>query len=200
MSVPRVHDLVRIDAGIAAQWHGAPEWVSCSVRRAPWLVVRRESVDEAVAVGVRGETRSQRYATTVSASSILELRSPWDLDAAASPASKLRDAYLAVLRRNGAERARIAPAGSFAYEVASGKKATHDTSDLDIVIDAKGLTRASLLVLAQSIEHVRSTYGVRVDTELLYAAGGAAFGEVLAASPLVLFKTKDGPRLLACPA
>ncbi len=61
------HDLIRLREPIALAADGpAPSWVEAVLRRTPWVVVRRGQVRDRMApVGVRGLTRSQRFAALV---------------------------------------------------------------------------------------------------------------------------------------
>jgi phosphoribosyl-dephospho-CoA transferase len=65
MSVAQIHDLLEIDAEhfLEAQ-SSAPGWVAESLRRAPFVVVRRGLIraEEGIAIGVRGAQRNERWA------------------------------------------------------------------------------------------------------------------------------------------
>jgi phosphoribosyl-dephospho-CoA transferase len=61
----RIHDLLEIDAERFLQAHSsAPGWVAESLRRAPFVVVRRGPIpaEEGIAIGVRGAQRNERWA------------------------------------------------------------------------------------------------------------------------------------------
>ena len=68
------HDLIRLREPIALTADGpAPSWVEPVLRRAPWVVVRRGPVrDGMMPVGVRGLTRSQRFAAFVAVAEIAD--------------------------------------------------------------------------------------------------------------------------------
>ena len=78
------HDLIRLREPILLTADGqAPSWVELALRRTPWVVVRRGWVrDGMIPVGVRGLTRSQRFAAFVAVNEIAERLSPEDLAAA----------------------------------------------------------------------------------------------------------------------
>ena len=65
MSAAQIHDLLEIDAErfLEAQ-SSAPGWVAESLRRAPFVVVRRglSRAEEGIAIGVRGAQRNERWA------------------------------------------------------------------------------------------------------------------------------------------
>ncbi len=205
VGAPGVHDLVRVDPSIAARWCDAPPWVAASLERAPWLVVRRERLSvahvDAIAAGVRGATRSQRFAVTVAADAVRERVTPWQLAvaAAADGATRLHRAFARVAHEASAVRIAIAPTGSFAFELASGVHVTHPASDLDVLAIATDVPRERVRALASAIARVTAETGVRIDAELAYPAGGVALGEALDGKSRVLFKTAAGPQLLPCP-
>jgi phosphoribosyl-dephospho-CoA transferase len=65
MSAARIHDLLEIDAERFLEAHSsAPGWVAESLRRAPFVVVRRgpSPAGQGIAIGVRGVQRSERWA------------------------------------------------------------------------------------------------------------------------------------------
>jgi phosphoribosyl-dephospho-CoA transferase len=56
------HDLLHLAPG-TPDFSDAPAWVAASLKRAPFVVVRRAvSVNGLIAVGIRGSTRSERLA------------------------------------------------------------------------------------------------------------------------------------------
>jgi phosphoribosyl-dephospho-CoA transferase len=61
----RIHDLLEIDAKRFLEEHSSvPGWVAESLRRAPFVVVRRgpSPAEEGIAIGVRGPRRNERWA------------------------------------------------------------------------------------------------------------------------------------------
>nr|WP_196804871.1 phosphoribosyl-dephospho-CoA transferase MdcG domain-containing protein [Methylopila sp. M107] len=72
---------MRLDAaGLRSVSRNAPEWVLASLDAAPWVVVRRTApIAGLVSVGVRGATRSERFAATAPVEGILERLRPQDL-------------------------------------------------------------------------------------------------------------------------
>jgi phosphoribosyl-dephospho-CoA transferase len=61
----RIHDLLEIDAERFLEAHSsAPGWVAESLRRVPFVVVRRgpSPAGEGIAIGVRGAQRNERWA------------------------------------------------------------------------------------------------------------------------------------------
>jgi phosphoribosyl-dephospho-CoA transferase len=195
----RVHDLVRVDPTLASRWPQADPWVAESLARAPWVVVRRERAHPAVAIGVRGTRRSERFAASVACADIREAISPFHCVRGAVRNDRLADAFASIGAFALAWKLRIAPIGSYGFELASGVQTTNESSDLDVLVDATHAPLFALRRLAAHIDALARRSGVRVDVELGYSAGGVALREVLAGRKLVLFKTDSGPKLLPCP-
>src|SRR5271170_4054048 len=61
---PQVHDLLQIDAhSLTADSVSQPPWVRDTLSSCPWVVVRRGRAPAGqIAIGVRGATRSERWA------------------------------------------------------------------------------------------------------------------------------------------
>src|SRR5580658_8236636 len=78
------HDLIRLRAPIKLAGDAPPPaWVELALGQIPWVVVRRGQVrDGIVPVGVRGVTRTHRFAALVAISGIADRLSPEDLIAA----------------------------------------------------------------------------------------------------------------------
>ena len=141
---PQVHDLLRIDhASLNSGCAAEPSWVRQAMLDCPWVVVRRsQTASDFVAVGVRGESRSERWAASCEKTMVREILRPEDL--------LLRDRNSNDVRRTPALRslqemserwADLAlpwgPGGSVGFELASGRKVTIEASDLDLVIRAQ---------------------------------------------------------------
>jgi triphosphoribosyl-dephospho-CoA synthase len=199
VTIPRVHDLLRIDARLAARWREAPAWVSQSIERAPWVVVRRAEISGALAVGIRGATRAERYATTLSPSDPIEVLAPEELLGRAVGEGILDDALRKCADAARAAGFEIGPIGSFGFTLASGVAATHAQSDLDLLVRASHVPSDVLAALAAVCRNVTSETSVRVDVELAYGATGIALAEALACDR-VAAKTPHGPRLVPSPA
>lgn len=195
----RAHDLVRVDPNIAHRWPEAAPWVAQSLRGAPWVVVRREGADGVVPIGVRGARRSERFAATIAFGDVRQSMSPYDLDGRVDSNGRLSGVFSVLKQFAQRLGLRIAPIGSFGFEIASGVRVTHETSDLDVLVDAAGIAREALHAFAGEIEARSASSGVRIDAELAYNDGAAALAEVVSGNRLVLFKTSSGPRLLPCP-
>jgi phosphoribosyl-dephospho-CoA transferase len=133
------HDLIRLREPSALVVNTpAPSWALPVLRRTPWVVVRRGHVrDGMVPVGVRGLTRSQRFAAFVAVAEIADRLSPEDLTESryvveqkrrdAVPALAALGAVAHILTRRGC---RWGPGGSVGFEIATGVAMATASSEL----------------------------------------------------------------------
>ena len=201
------HCLLRIDsvcAGVAAA--PAPSWVAEQLTRIPWVVVRRaQRRDGLVPVGVRGGTRAERFAGWLRPASVATWVTPLQLAARRDWCGRAPRAALAALAAlPGVESimarcdlaTRWGPAGSVAFELASGCATVTASSDLDLVVQlAAALPAEEAAALLGELTQLP----VRADVLLETPAGGMALGEYARARPPYLVRTAQGPRLLDDP-
>jgi phosphoribosyl-dephospho-CoA transferase len=135
---PQVHDLLRIDhASLNSGCAAEPSWVRQAMLDCPWVVVRRsQTASDFVAVGVRGESRSERWAASCEKTMVREIARPEELRRTSSDVR--RTPALRSLQEMSERWADLAlpwgPGGSVGFELASGRKVTNEASDLDLVI------------------------------------------------------------------
>jgi phosphoribosyl-dephospho-CoA transferase len=189
--VPRPHDLIRVAPPTQVD---GPAWVRPALAAAPWVVVRRASTPAGVVpVGIRGDARSQRHATVIDTSDILETLSPPELlprmdQLPDLPAASALRAATAILDPTGL---RWGPGGSVGFTLASGVVVMTADSDLDIVITAARLPSRDVLgALAAALHELPA----RVDCQIDLPGGGVALDEIVRAER-VLVRTNDGPVL-----
>ena len=210
------HDLIRLREPTAVTADGrALPWVEPALRRTPWVVVRRGRVRAGrIPVGVRGSTRSQRFAAWLSVADVAEERSPEDLwdgvenrpaaGLAYAPGPLRREAVpvldaLArvslVLRR---DCYRWGPGGSVGFELATGAASVTASSDLDIILR---LPRRVALDVARALWEalVEAAAPVRIDVLLETPRGAVSLADLATAPRQVLVRTPDGARLAADP-
>src|SRR5689334_17841313 len=141
----QTHALLRIDSADAVCGETAvPLWVGERLARARWGVVRRtRGRDGLVPVGVRGGTRAERFAGWVCPGKVREYLTPPQLAARRGwrgHPRRVQIAALAVLDEVESimARARLGshwgPAGSVAFELASGCATASCASDADLVL------------------------------------------------------------------
>lgn len=214
----RVHDLLRVarplevlqpagPAGAGGSW---PDWARRSLEAAPWVVVRRapRALDGALPVGVRGSDRAERLAAWLPPEghgAVRDRLTPEELPPRAGRLASQRRAAVAAFGQLAAAEALFTehrlpygPAGSVAFELASGQPAAHPGSDLDLVVRAPTpLPRAAAAVLHDALGGLP----VRTDTLLETPQGAVALAEYAQATEdtPVLLRTAGGPQLVPDP-
>lgn len=203
----RVHALLRIAGADALRCEAPlPQWVAGELRRAPWVVVRRErSRDGLIAVGVRGAVRAQRCAAWLPQSQVLECVEPSELSARRGWTASPRRALVPALAALGAveqimgrlDLARSwGPAGSVAFELVSGLPVAHAESDLDLIVQAdEPLQPQRAAALAVELQRL----AVRIDALLETPAGALSLEEYARGQLPLLLRTSDGARLVRDP-
>jgi phosphoribosyl-dephospho-CoA transferase len=198
----RIHDLLEIDARHFLDAHGgAPRWVGESLRRAPFVVVRRGTIAaEEIPVGVRGMYRHERWAGICHPLWVRRVVTPMQL---ASPSSRaeaipaLRS--LAFLKRSYWKEfdGLWGPVGSAGFELATGQHVLRQESDLDVVIYAD---RRLSLREAQSLRDCAAQLPAAVDIRVETPACGFSLLEYARGdSAAILLRTASGVLLGADP-
>src|ERR1700683_2567356 len=197
------HDLIRLREPIALTVDAAvPAWVEPALRRAPWVVVRRGHVRNGmIPVGVRGLTRSQRFAAFLAVAEIADRLSPEDLtdslyaierprrDTAPALAALVRVAP--ILARRGD---RWGPGGSVGFEIATGVLTETSSSDLDLILrQDRRLEPCEAIELRAAL--AEAAVPVRIDVMLETPCGGVSLTDLAAMPGQVLVRTPDGARL-----
>lgn len=176
----------------------APEWVLPVLATGQPVVVRRAMVASGqIAVGVRGATRDQRYATVMSADSVRRSVRPEAL-VEHIPVSGLR-ALLALAQLKPAldELGMVwGVTGSVGYQLATGVPVAHAESDLDLLVRApQPFSRSRAHELLRQLDGAPCC----VDLQLETPAGAIALREWAGSSDRVLLKCPTGARLVTDP-
>lgn len=201
----KTHTLVRIrgpQALATAPGSDPPAWSAESLRRAPWVVVRRAQIqDGLVPVGVRGESRQQRFAAWLSPEEALEVVAPQALVSCtptrAIPALAVLGHVEKIMCEHGLA-GRWGPGGSVGFELASRNPTVTSLSDLDLVLE---VDRPDLIT-----SHAASLWGaltrlpVRIDALLETSEGAVVLSEYArvcrSESRTFVLRTPTGPRLI----
>lgn len=174
----------------------APSWAVEAMTAGQPVVVRRAVVAAGrTAVGIRGRSREQRYATQMHVADIQRRVVPEQLISRQPSNSVDRLAWKAL--------AQIRPAmddlglawgvsGSAGFELASGCAALHADSDLDLIVRTPA--RFDRSDAAQLLARLDGA-ACRIDVQLQLPAGGIALREWAGTAQKVLLKTDHGPRL-----
>lgn len=195
--IPRPHDLLwgMTPAQLPAD---APDWARQVLAAGQPVVVRRALVAaDRIAVGVRGASRDQRFATGMSLSRVLRCVSPEQLIAPLPTGELPAFRALGVLKPvlDGLERP-WGVTGSVAYQLATGVAAVRAESDLDLLLRTPtALPRNE----ARELQQLLDDSPCRVDLQLQTPSGAIALREWAGGSARVLLKCATGARLIEDP-
>jgi phosphoribosyl-dephospho-CoA transferase len=206
-SVAPTHDLLRLREPIALVADApVPSWVKPVLRHAPWVVVRRGHVcDGLMPVGVRGQTRSQRFAAFVAVAEITDRLSPEDLTGSgyvieqnrkdAAPALAALARVAPILVRGGYH---WGPGGSVGFEIATGVATARAASDLDLILrqDRRLEPNQATDLLAAL---AKAAAPARIDVMLETPMGGVSLADLAAMPTQVLVRTPCGSHLAIDP-
>jgi phosphoribosyl-dephospho-CoA transferase len=200
---PRPHALLRIaDADDLEADTPPPVWVAEQLRQAPWVVVRRARLHAAlIPVGVRGRDRSERFAAWLRASAVQQCETPQGLAAQRGwREHPRRDEvgalaaldWIETVMRSHNLGSYWGPAGSVAFELATGIAATHAASDVDLVIQMDAAPKADL---AATLLAELAPLPARVDVLIEMPHGAVALADCARRRAPYLLRTPDGPSL-----
>jgi phosphoribosyl-dephospho-CoA transferase len=193
----RVHDLLHIDPHSLLDGT-APSWVNQALSSCPWVVVRRARAPAGeIAVGVRGDTRSQRWGGFLSKDLIGKVVRPADLLFVEQSSIPRFTPAMKVLQEVIARWHDLTlpwgPAGSVGFELATGRQVISEASDLDIAIRAPArITVERARALWQRVVGLQTRVDIRVETQ---ACGFSLQEYACTSSTRVLLHYPDGERL-----
>lgn len=204
--LPRPHDLLWTrepeDVRSTADW---PAWASREWLSIAPVVVRREEISEhgEIPVGLRGRTRSERFAAYVPRGRIYRCVTPEALAQTRAWRGRTEPANLPCLQvlaeiAPELDRRRLAWGiiGSVGFALASGVNTLRDDSDLDLLLRAaRPLSREE----ARALFSLLRTAAARIDMQVDTGRGGFALAEWAGKADRVLMKTDRGPLLVADP-
>ena len=199
------HDLLQLAPG-TPDFSDAPAWVAASLKRAPFVVVRRAvSVKGLIAVGIRGSTRSERFGSWLDARYVERVLEPETLLANLEPsATRAKLAAFALLQAVAPVCEAIGyawgPTGSVGFELASGCPTVTQTSDLDLLVRAPDpLDRASAKSLFDALSQAALDHNTRIDMQIQTLDGAFALAEYAHPGTRVMMRCADGPKLVVDP-
>jgi phosphoribosyl-dephospho-CoA transferase len=198
------HDVLRIERGAAFGVEG-PAWVANALARAPFVVVRRAaSLNGAIAVGVRGTSRGERFGSWIDPGLVREVIAPESLarhvarnDRASLPAFALFAAVRATL---DATTFGWGPGGSVGFELASGVDTVTPSSDLDVILRASNaLPHAHASELLDALLQHASDADARIDVQVQTRDAAFSLAEFVRTGGRVMLRDAAGPRLVDNP-
>jgi phosphoribosyl-dephospho-CoA transferase len=193
----RTHDLLEIDANrfMAAQT-AAPQWVEESLRKSPFVVVRRDrAAGEQIPVGVRGAERKQRWATFCHPKFVKSILAPPQLltRTVAIARSDLMPAFRAftILKDRWMDFNRPwGPGGSVGFELATTTHVVKPESDLDIILYAdRRMTAEEAKSFCDRAMDLPAVVDIRVETP---ACGFSLIEYAQTESSSILLRTPSG--------
>lgn len=195
------HALLRLaDAHALEADGGLPAWAAASLRRAPWVVVRRaRRAGGLIPVGVRGPSRGERLAAWLHPDAVLECLTPPQLAARGGWRGSAHCSGVAALAAletvAGLMRAQElvwGPCGSVGFELASGCVTATEASDLDLMVAVEApLPHA----VAAALQARLARLPVLAEVLLEGPQGAVALAEYVSGRAPFLLRTVDGPRL-----
>jgi phosphoribosyl-dephospho-CoA transferase len=198
------HDLLRL-APSTPDFSDAPAWVAASLKRAPLVVVRRAvPVSGLIAVGIRGEIRSERfgswldprYVELVLRPEVLRKLKPL-MTRKSLPAFALLQAISPLCDATGYV---WGPTGSVGFELASGCPTVTQTSDLDLLMRApERLDRTTAKTLIDALSQAALDHRTRIDIQIQTRDAAFSLAEFAHAGARVMLRCADGPKLVADP-
>jgi phosphoribosyl-dephospho-CoA transferase len=182
-----VHTLLRLGDVNALVWDDPPPpWVTASLDRAPWVVVRRPPLrGDLYPVGIRGSTRAERAPAWL----------PFPAIAAAVTPQMLAPALgdVDTIMRHHGHATRWGPTGSVAFELATQLPCVSPTSDLDLALFAPTpIARHAAAALLADLP-------ARADVLLETPHGAVSLAEYASGAPTMMLRSPLGPRLVADP-
>jgi phosphoribosyl-dephospho-CoA transferase len=197
----RPHDLLRLISGVGLRYEeSAPAWVSTSLARAPWVVVRRARGPAGlIPVGVRGSIRAERFAALLAPDAVVARVTPEDLIAERvwhhMPRAR-RPGPLQVLDTVDELFSSLGlvwgPTGSVGFELATGFAVAGNASDLDVVVRSpEPLPLESAREIADNLSRLPTCVDAQLDTP-----AGAVMLNEYTRGERVLLRTPDGSRRL----
>jgi len=192
------HDLLKIQPD-AVLTDGQPVWIYDTLKKAPFVVVRRApQVENQIPVGVRGSVRMERYAYLLPSEQILTCIKPEMLAQRKSWRQNrhFSEALLSTLERIDqvvcAYQLSWGPTGSVGFELGTGLSVVSAASDLDCLLRADRYLPPSLM---EEMYHEMQRAEVKLDIQLETPQGAVALTEYLSGMQPFLLRTLSGPQL-----
>jgi len=176
----------------------APKWAH-EILAAGWPVVVRRAPAQAerIPIGIRGHTRSERWAGWLPSSAVTHVIAPEALCKTTPqrdlPVWQALDSLRPALDATGLTWGITGAAG---FELATGLPVLHANSDLDLLLRTlEPFSRED----ARDLLATCQTAGCRIDLQLQTPNGGLALVEWAGHAAKVMVKDNDAPRLLPDP-
>jgi phosphoribosyl-dephospho-CoA transferase len=199
------HDLIRIKGHSYLVTNvQEPEWVKVALTQAPYVVVRRASMEKGyIPVGIRGQHRHERFAAFLPYDAVAEVITPEQLVTQKQWKQSSRYYQLPILQAldDIYEIFQLydlvwGPVGSVGFELVSGIPTVKDASDLDIIVR---LSHFPSIETAKQLVAELTRIPIRMDVQLEIPAGAVSLLEYSQGSHRILLKSLCGPKLISHP-
>lgn len=169
----KVHDIVKFESiDVLEKTTPIPDWVFNAPAAKNYGVVRRMPImDDMVPIGLRGNTREQRFGTFIHKSRIVEVMTPIELvDRIEGYTNEIHLPTLKKIKQAFEQfNLRWGPTGSVGFELATGISVTTERSDIDVCIYMDAIDRELLVEVGKFLK----TLERRVDVQVELASVGA---------------------------
>lgn len=199
----RPHDLLKFNRSPLSS--DAPPWAQAALTRIPFAVVRRAPhANGMVPIGIRGDTRAQRYAAYANHQDIEIIIGPEQLiDSDPSSDRRTMGVFVALSRLRRVPRMAQytwGPTGSAGFELATGVPTVRASSDLDLLLRAPDeMALGDAADVFADIQAEAAMTGIRIDVQIETPGGAIALAEWAAARPRTMLRTPNGPCLVENP-
>lgn len=194
-----VHDLLQIRSEHDLIYNTPkPDWVAESIKRAPFVVVRRVHAENGlIPVGIRGKNRNERFAAFVRINNIVNIITPKQIVLAREWIHHDKEifTYLEEIKKQMDEKViDWGPGGSVGFELVSKVPTVNDKSDIDIIIR---YTPELTLAYSRKLISELSKLPIHIDVQVETSKGSFSLHEFAnSEGKPILFKTKNGPMLM----
>lgn len=196
----QVHDIIQLNQvdDILAKIDNLPDWVYKSLQNTPYVVVRRGlQSQDAIPVGVRGESRNQRYALEISQGYCKKIITPQTLvnfiEQSNAIDLALKESLICLKEIFKQKGITWGIGGSIGFSLASNKKVYNTNSDIDILFYPQTmLSRTDAKLLLESIEQKINS---SVDIQVLLSSASFNLREYVLYDE-VLLKTSTGVKII----
>lgn len=169
----KVHDIVKWESiDHLEKTTPIPDWVYDAPAAKSFGVVRRMPImNDMVPIGLRGNTREQRFGTFIHKSRIVEVMTPIELvDRIEGYTNEIHLPTLKKIKQAFEQfNLRWGPTGSVGFELATAISVTTERSDIDVCIYMEEIDRELLIEVGKFLE----TLERRVDVQVEMASVGA---------------------------
>lgn len=196
-----IHDFIFFKESKDLEYEGIlPTWVKQKVARYPVAVVRRDVITDKIAIGIRGDTKAQKFAAYITPDKITKYLSSVDVLKLVKNHNSNVDLWKAISEiRSYLDKKNLnwGLSGSAAYELVTGIPTVTKNSDIDLIaFKQEKLSQ----VEAKSLLAYLNSFGLHADVQIMRGSAGFSLEEYAKSkNNEVLIKSNKGPYLSRTP-